>query len=429
LAVSSRLPLGLVVLPLLTLLALAFSMLSDLSASRLVYARVWGGPPSGALAVRVQLIEEESGLARGVSAAPVTVEVRALGSTVVRSARTDAGGFADVRLPLGSDSTELELLVHRNLPGDPPLARGPLRDVRALWLAGATRAHGGVPAEVERPLIAYRFEPPVWSVPFAADLIVELHPTAPGPVHLDVQASGARVLSARQLELLPGVPVRVHILPLEHGSTVSIGARSAHGRPERTLSLPVRPGSLTMVPGPDVLTIVSPVPREHAYYAVVNERGRLGGGSVSLGPRPDGTSAGRLARGDLPPGADRYLVLSSSPDGQAPALVGLPLDGQWSTFDAWDVLLLDGRPAAARAAQKQRQRVRFALGAYAALGGALSLALFVWHIRRANERLRADLAEVGAPAEARDRSLFGPLSALLCLLFAFGLALTWILLR
>lgn len=425
----SRLPLGLVVLPLLTLLALAFSMLSDLSASRLVYARVWGGPPSGVLAVRVQVIEEESGLVRGVSAAPVTVEARALGATVVRDARTDAGGFADVTLPLGTGSAELELLVHRNLPSDPPLARGPLRDVRALWLAGATRAYGRVPAEVERPLIAFRFDPPVWSVPFAADLIIELHPTAPGPVHLDVQAFGARVLSAPQFELLPGVPVRVRILPLEHGSTVSIGARSPHGRPERTLALPVRPGSLAMVPGPDALTILSPVPRERAYYAIVSETGRLGGGVVALGPRPDGTSAGRLARGDLPPGADRYLVLSSAPDGQAPALVGLPLDGQTSTFDARDVLLLDGRPALARAAQKQRQRVRWALSAYAALGATLSVVLFVWHIRRANERLRSDLAEAGAPALARDRSLFGLLCALLCLLFAFGLVLTWILLR
>jgi hypothetical protein len=184
-----------------------------------------------------------------------------------------------------------------------------------------------------------------------------------------------------------------------------------------------------MVQSADSLTILSPIQRARAYFAVVDARGRLGSGVVSLGPRPDGTSAGRLARGDLPAGTGRYLVLSSTPDGQSPALVGLPLDGQTDTFDARDLLLLDGRPAAHRAAQVRLGRVRWVLSAYAALGGALSLALFVWHIRRANERLRADLAEAGAPVDARDRSLFGPLSALCCLVFAFGLALTWILVR
>lgn len=146
-------------------------------------------------------------------------------------------------------------------------------------------------------------------------------------------------------------------------------------------------------------------------------------------PRADGTSAGRLARGALPLGTDRYLVLSSSADGQAPSLVGLPLDGQSSTFDARDLLLLDGRAAAVHAAKVRQARLRFVLFAYAALGATLSLILFVWHIRRANERLRLSLAEVGAPADARDRSFIGPLSALVSLLFAFGLALTWILVR
>lgn len=425
----SRLPLGLVVLPLLTLLALAFSMLSDLSASRLTYARVWGGPPVGAPALRLQVVEEESGLSRGVSSALVTVEGSAGGVTALRSVRTDSGGFTDVTLPL-STHAEFELVAYRERRAGAPLVRGRVRDVRAAWLASATRVSAPVPADAERPLLAFRFDPPVWSVPFAADLIVELSPRALGPIDLEVHPVGARLLSAAQIHLAPGVPTRVRLQPLEHGSMVSIEASSSpHGRPSRILALPVRPGSLTMVPGPDALTILSPVLRERAYYAVVTQAGRLGGGVVSLGPRPDGTSAGRLARGDLPSGADRYLVLSSAPDGQAPATTGLPLDGQNSTFDAKDLLLLDGRAAALRATERQRLRVRWALSAYAAIGGALCLVLFVWHIRRANERLRADLAEAGAPALARDRSLFGPLCALLCLLFAFGLVLTWILLR
>src|SRR5688500_8137451 len=107
LAVPTRLPLGLVALPLLTLLALAFSMMPWASASRLVYARVWGGPPSGALAVRLQVIEEEDGLARGAPAHAVSVAVREKGSTVVRRARTDSGGYADVTLPLADDQSEL----------------------------------------------------------------------------------------------------------------------------------------------------------------------------------------------------------------------------------------------------------------------------------------------------------------------------------
>jgi hypothetical protein len=431
--VPSRLPLALVVIPLSTLLGLAFSMVPELTDGRLVYARVWGGPPSEAVAVRVQVIEEEIDLARGTPEFPVTVEITTPVTTVVRTGRTGAEGWADVSLPLppgGSASDYIELEVRAASPDSATLARGRVVWARAAWLALAGRASALVAPSADGPRpIGLRFEPPVLSVPFPAVLVIELSALSQAPVLGRVELIGARLLAEPTALLTPGVPTRLRFQPLEHTGTMTFRARTPAGEVAHSVTLPVRAGSLTAASSGDDLTILSPVPRPRAYYTVASPAGRLGGGVVSLGPRPDGTAAGRLARGDLPPGTDRYLVLSSTPDGLAPALVGLPLDGQKDTFDARDVLLLDGRPRALSTQRAQRLRLRWALFFYAAVGTMLSLVLFAWHIRRANERLSLDLAEAGAPVEARDRSLSGPMGALLSLLFAFGLALTWILVR
>jgi len=455
---TNRPPLTLVILPLLTLLSLAFSMAP--SDGRLVYARIWGGPPTTELSLRVEVVEEIDGLGRGLADAPLTVSAESPRGRSERSVRTAAGGTADVMLPLPGDglprpehatvSEPWALEVRSAAPkGAPAYARGRIAVPRSTWLGGAQQVSALAAAEASAELpIQVRFEPPVLSVPFTSEVVLELVRSAPAPVEVELEAQGARIVGPARVRLLPHELTRVTLVPEQHTATLTLlgPARSSGSskadapgtapplgpasvaRAARSITLPIAPGSLTARADGDDLIISSPVPRQRAYYSVVTRAGRLGGGVVFLGPRADGTAAGRLARGALPTGRDRYLVLSSSADGQAPSLVGLPLDGQGDAFAPRELLLLDGRQVALRQSQARNARLRWALASYGGLGAILSLALFAWHIRRANERLGEDLARVGVPL-ARQRSLFGPASALLSLLFAFGLAVTWILVR
>jgi len=427
-SIMPRLPLALVVLPLLTLLSLAFSMALGPEGERMVYARVWGGPVAHDLSLRIQVIEEEGGLARGLEGVVVSVEARSGRRTSVRTARTLADGFVDVALPIEDPAARIELELRMADAAALPLAGGPIAADRKTWQEAATRSRGIVDSIAGLPL-SLRFEPPVWSAPFGGEVVLERGADGPESIEGHVEALGAKLSSPAEFRLEPGKAQRLRVLPSEHTGHLTLWLRTPRGPVSRSVTLPIRPGSLAAHVDGDHIVVESPVPRSRIYYSVVSPAGRLSGGMVVLGPRADGTAAGRLARGDLPPGSNRYLVLSSSADGRAPARVGLPLDGQHDTFDTQDLLLLDGRHGASRVAGARHARLRLLLFAYAGLGGSLCLALFVWHIRRANERLRVELAEVGAPAKARDQSPFGLVSALFCLLFAFGLALTWILVR
>jgi hypothetical protein len=125
----------------------------------------------------------------------------------------------------------------------------------------------------------------------------------------------------------------------------------------------------------------------------------------------------------------RYVVLSSSPDGRTPGLVGLPLDGQVETFDARDAFLYDGEAPARARARKEQKRIRAVLGAYAGLSGLVCLLLFAAHLRQAARTLDADLKRVGLSSAARDSGLGLPLLALFSLFFAFSLAVLWIVAR
>jgi hypothetical protein len=379
------------------------------------------------LAVRVQVIEESSGLARGAAGQRFTLALKAEAETSVRSVTSGVEGWVEAQLPLPARAEEAMLEVHEQSPGRGLLGRGTVTWSHATWRARATKVDGVVPAAPGEGLpITLRFEPPVFSVPFPGDVILELQ-AGSTPLSVRAEAHGAELLSRPDFELAAGRQERLRLSPREHAPTLTLHEK---GSPRtRSVTLPVVPGSLTAQPEADHLIISSPVPRTRVYYSVVTEDARLGGGEIVLGPRPDGTATGRLARGVLPVGTDRYLVLSSTADGQAPALVGLPLDGQSHTFGAREVLLLDGRAHALRAAERTHARARWVLACYAGFGALLSLVLFVWHIRRANERLRIRLEEVGAPAHTRDASPLSLASAVLSLIFAFGLALTWILVR
>jgi len=433
---TPRPPLVLVVMPLLTLLSLAFSMLLGEPSDRLVYARAWGGPPAAALAARIQVVAESSGLARGAAGERLTVTLESAGETSVRSVVSGVDGWVEVLLPVGAQSEGGRLHIEAAAPPHAVLGRGAVKWSRAAWQARAAIIAGQLPPTPALP-VSVRFEPPVWSVPFAGEVVLELA-TGAAAMTVRAEAHGAELGSPAEVELTSEHGARLRLVPREHIGTLTLRAVSSEGEAARSsgalaggtrsLTLPIVPGSPSAWADGDDLIISSPVTRLRVYYSVVTREARLGGGAIDLGPRPDGTAVGRLARGGLPAGTDRYLVLSSSADGQAPSLVGLPLDGQSQAFGPRELPLLDGRAQAVRAAERRHARARWVLASYAGLGALLSLVLFVWHIRRANERLRTRLEEVGAPG-ARDRSQVVFASAVLSLMFAFGLALTWILVR
>src|SRR5688572_10156739 len=268
-------PLELVILPLLTLLSLAFSMWSGREGERVVYARVWGGPPVNGLALRLQVIEEEGGLQRGLAGQTFSVEAQSSSGASVREARTVEDGWVDVVLPLAGSDERARLAVTGSTGMDLPLASGPIAWSSSAWADRATRVSGLVAADPNAQVpVGFRFEPPVFSAPFPGDVVLELSPAKKEPLSIRVEIAGARLLSSPQLTLEPGQPERVRLEPLEHSIALTAAIDGPAGPLRRTVTIPVRAGSLTAHARGDHLIISSPVPRARAYYSVVTPRGR-----------------------------------------------------------------------------------------------------------------------------------------------------------
>ncbi len=449
---------ALVALPAVAVLLVAFALLVVVRPRPASGARVFGGPTDGGLpaSYRIQVVEQQGASERALGERPVALEVRAPGRPPERwSGTLDAEGLAEARLPATGPARGATVLTvtapwHRG-----PLATGIVELPRRTWWA-TRHERGGPLTAPSRGALALTVVPArgALAVPFAAPLLVEVRRAgAPAAVvALEPRVEGAELLAAPPPTNARG---RTHLLvrPLTHVAELELVARAPDGAEGRwAATLPVVPGAVDAgLVGADSdrrardatateLELRSPVPRPVAYFALIEERGRLGGGSVRLKPDASGLATGRTALpGPLPERG--WVVVSGEPDLASPGAVGWPLG---DVTDAWldgeaapprsvtvhDARLLDGvRVAQAREAKRQLA-VRHLTALLVATALLLELWLFVLAARQAaRERDRALRRAAGAGTAAtflpsRGRALLALGTAALAVALGFvGLAL------
>jgi hypothetical protein len=135
------------------------------------------------------------------------------------------------------------------------------------------------------------------------------------------------------------------------------------------------------------------------YLGYFDERQRFGGARVELASAPDGRLLGELPWPAELTTSPLWVVASSQPDLASPSAVGWPIVGfdgpDPRTFDARELLLLDGAPAARLREERRARRIRWVTAAYAALALLATLVLFVRRVRDADARIERHLAEAG----------------------------------
>ncbi len=427
-------------LPPLTVLVVGFALLVAGAPRPFLFARVLGGPTdgSGPWSGRIQLMSRDGDVDEPAANAPLRVEWSAGGHTTVRSAVTDAEGWAEVLLERPLGAKKLDLSVYGGELGVLAV-RGAPELSAARWRHAARRRSGVLetsPDNAQELRVAVRVVDGVLAVPFEGPLEIEVREGAEPVIGavLEWTPQGLDMLSASPLVTDARGQARVVVRPREHVVSLGLTAtapvsapgaaeRAAHGR--WYSHLPLVAGALHARVQDAELVIESPTVRESAWYAFVSQTERLRGGRVQMRPTGRGGSIGSVPLAEsgvtAPPAADRWLVVSGDPDGRSPSTVGWPWGNQATTFDALDALLLDGSRFGQEREDARRSRVRWVVGIYCAVAALLTLVLFVRRVRGADRELTRQLAGAGAAAAVPShRSLtWGLVVAVLCVLLGF----------
>jgi hypothetical protein len=455
-------------LPLLAVGSVGWAFVTTLRPERVLAARVHGGPcaDGAARSLLLALSTAQGDERKPEPRAPLHVRVtEASGASFDWQGVADAGGL--VELALGRCADAAPLLEVEGARGE-RLARGVLEPSRERWRA-AERRGGWLTGQASGELVL-RVAPleGALAVPFRSALVLEAanaDGSAARGVQLRFESDGAALGNSVATTDERG-RARVQLEPLEHAISLRVEARGKAGALGRWYgALPVVPGALHGVLDGRRLRVRSPIAREHAYVALVDEHARLAGMVVELTPDATGGAEGSIeltmlgaqhAAGYFSEGSDAdpspaevnpagtppqlnfsegsdadpspagshpqlWAVISSEADKRSAAVVGWPLRGAgWPprTFDALDQPLLDGLPEALaheRAARRGRRRAA-ALGA--GLAGLLTAALFVLEVRSAERRARG----LAGAAPRRSGAALG--LALSCLVLGLA-ALIW----
>jgi hypothetical protein len=237
---------------------------------------------------------------------------------------------------------------------------------------------------------------------------------------VEIASEGAEVSLARhpglgqaveRLDVLadPDGWVRVFVRPRGFDVALTVTARRGQDATGTWSGvLPVVAGALDAERRGQRLTISSSIPRPSAFFSIVSERGRWGGGEVSLEP----AAAGSVANIPLPAialGESRlWAVVAADPHLASSGAVGWPIGSEPSaTTDApplamtvADQLLLDGRPLVRSREAARQHKARVLAGFFATVAMTLMAVLVLTQTTGARHRLEHHLAEAGQSAEA-----------------------------
>lgn len=376
-------------------------------------ARVYGGPTQGQsdLHLRVELGERDRVAEVPVPHTSFSVVAVEGGQRVARaSAKTDELGGAEItlRLPRARDSA-LELWVEAASPDAPPLARGLVLGRGDVFRSVAARRggfqqgrHGGditlsvAPAHGalvtaqgalsdELVIFAERNGSPVSN----ARVAVKLEGAEPAESRLETDQRGLTRLKLRPSEL----SVRVALEAVAEG----IGDGTLAAR------FDVVQGAIRATRHDDRLLLESSGAAAVAWIGLFDERTRYGGLHVPLTLAADGRLVAEVPLpGRLTGISPLWAVVSSQPDLASPSAVGWPVARALSpaprTFDARELRLLDGAPAARAREDKRARRIRLVTAAYAAIALLLTIYVFVRRVRESDADIERHLQRVGADA-------------------------------
>lgn len=402
-------------LPTVAVAAVAFAVLIVGRPKPVVGARLRGGPTEGAhsLSWRLEVVERDGDVERPCAGRAVEVEARfAGGGSAAWSGTLDAEGAAAVSLPRRAAAIAGPVQVHVTASG---LAAGvvdqSIQVTAAAWSEGARRRGGWVhgaaatngaslKAAPARGVFAVPFRDPLWVAldgVHLTDALVPIRATADGGT-----VDGAVTVSSDH------VHGRFFFTPIEHAVSVAFAATLPDGTDlHLDLAPAVIPGALHASLNAGAIIVESPILRDRAYVAVVDETERILGGTVVLSPDDQGGARGTLPAPSLPEGP-LWAVVSSEPDLHSGAMVGWPLrDGDGAapatTFDVPDLLIVDSVGPAQATERARVRRIRSLAAEFAALALTLSAIVLVRVSRRASTGLQTHLSEAGADDETTNR--------------------------
>jgi hypothetical protein len=400
----------LVAAPLSAVLVVLLGLLAG-GARPIRSARVYGGPTQGQpeLALRLELGERDRVAELPLPGTGFSVTVVAGGKRVASgTGKTDELGSAELKLqlPRARDSA-FELWVEPTAHDAAPLAKG-LVLVPAEALRARAVRRGGFQQGRHIGDIALFVAP-------AHGVLVTAQGALQDELVIRAERAGAPVADARvRVRLEGGEPAeavlrtdslglaRLGVRPREASLRVALEA-SAAGVGESTLAarFEVIQGAIRATRHGEQLLLESSGAATEAFIGFFDEGRRFGGAHVALKPSPDGRLLAELPL--LPELVDvspLYAVVSSQPDLASPSAVGWPIarssEPAPRTFDARELLLLDGAPAARAREDKRARRIRWVTAAYAALALGLTLYVFLRRVRDADAAIERHLQRVGA---------------------------------
>jgi hypothetical protein len=163
-------------------------------------------------------------------------------------------------------------------------------------------------------------------------------------------------------------------------------------------------GAIRVTRQGDTLRLESGGAATRAFLGFFDQQRRYLGAQVALAPAPDGRLVGALPWPRGLTARPLWVVASSQPDLASPSAVGWPLVGGDDpapyTFDARELLLLDGARVARAREQRRASRVRWVTAAYAGCSLLVTLWLFVRRIKAADRDIERHLARSGIEGAA-----------------------------
>jgi hypothetical protein len=374
-------------------------------------ARVYSGPTQGQteLSLRVELGERDRVAEVPVPHATFTVFALEGGQRVgtVRG-KTDALGTAEIilRLPRAIDSA-FEMGVESASPDPVPLARGLVLGKVDTFRAAALRRGG-----FERGRHGGDIE---LSVAPAHGVLVTAQGALSDELMISAERAGGPVADARVRVKLEGAEpaesqvrtdreglARLTLRPSETSVRVALHA-FAEGIGDGTLAarLDVVQGAIRATRRGERVLLESSGAAAEAWLGLFDQRRRYGGMHAALTLASDGRLTAELP---LPPAllgvSPLWAVVSSQPDLASPSAVGWPIGHSSEpaprTFDARELRLLDGAPAARAREDRRARRVRLVTAAYALLALLLTVYVFVRRVRDADSNIERHLQRAGA---------------------------------
>ena len=372
-------------------------------------ARVYSGPTQGVteLSLRVELGERDRVIEVPVTETSFTVAVIEGGQRVGSArGRTDAQGSAEVsvRLPRPRDSA-LELWVDSEGATPRPLARGLVLGDAAAFRTRVTR-RGGFQRGRYSGDVALEVAP-------AHGVLITAQGSLQDELVIRAKRAGSPVAGARiEVKLEGGEPAlsqlrtdaqglaRLTIRPSETSLRVELSA-VAEGIGEGTLAarLEVVQGAIRVSREGDVLRLASSGAANRAFLGFFDENRRYLGAQVQLSATPDGALVGELPWPQGLSASPLWVVASSQADLASPSAVGWPIVGATepgpTTFDARELLLLDGAPIARTHEDRRARRVRWLSAGYAFVALLVTLLLFVRRVNDADRAIEQHLSRSG----------------------------------